>query len=110
MRTDRRTERPPSKPLLKPDERDIFKKTLDELVGTRAACIFNDNCDMLGKVPVSELESTLKTIDKPYAVVFDGKVDSKLGDVAKFRGVRFLIGMEKERFPTPVAVLEKKDL
>lgn len=110
MRTDRRTERPVSKPLLKPEERDIFKKTLDELVGTRAACIFNDNCDMLGKVPVSELESTLKTIDKPYAVVFDGKVDSKLGDVAKFRGVRFLIGMEKDRFPTPVAVLEKKDL
>jgi DNA primase len=110
MRTDRRTERPVRKPSLKPEERGIFKKTLDELVGTRAACIFNDNCDMLGKVPVSELESTLKTIDKPYAVVFDGKVDSKLGDVAKFRGVRFLIGMEKERFPTPVAVLEKKDL
>ncbi|MFC2143888.1 DNA primase DnaG [Candidatus Aenigmatarchaeota archaeon] len=106
-----RMDRPPaSKPMLRIEERELFKKTLDELVGTRAACIFNNRCELLGKVPVTELGSTLRTMDDPYAVVFDGRVDSTLNDVAKYKGVSFLIGMEKDRFPTPVAVLEKKDL
>jgi DNA primase len=101
---------PARKPMLKLEERELFKKTLNELVGTRAACIFDNKCDLLGKVPVTELGDTLRTIDDPYAVVFDGKVDSGINDVARFRGVKFLIGMDKDRFPTPVVVLEKKDL
>jgi len=111
FRTPSRMSRPPDRrPMLKPKERELFKKTLGELVGTRAACIFDENCELLGKVPVTELANTLKTMENPYAVVFDGKVDSRLNDVAKFRGVRFLIGMDKDRFPTPVAVLGRRDL
>ncbi len=101
---------PKSRPMLKPDERELFKKTLEELVGTRAACIFDEKCELMGKVPVTELINTLKTTEKPYAVVFDGRVDSRLNDIAKFKGVRFLIGMDKDRFPSPIAVLSKRDL
>lgn len=105
-----RTDIPKRRPTLKPKERDIFRKTLEELVGTRAACIFDDNCEVLGKVPVTELSNTLKTIDNPYAVVIDGKIDARINDVAKFSGVRFLIGMDRDVFPSPVAILSRKDL
>jgi DNA primase len=91
-------------------ERELFKKTLNELVGTRAACIFNDKDELLGKVPVSELENTLRTIEGPNAVVFDGIVSLRLGEVARRKGIKFLIGMEKEKFMTPVAVLCREDL
>lgn len=111
FRTPSRMPGPPkSKPMLKPDERELFKKTLEELVGTRAACIFDEKCELLGKVPITELANTLKTMENPYAVVFDGKVDFRLNDVAKFKGVRFLIGMDKDRFPSHIAVLSKRDL
>lgn len=91
-------------------ERELFKKTLEELVGTRAACIFNDKDELLGKVPVSELENTLRTIEEPHAVIFDGKVSFRLNEVAKRKGVKFLIGMEKEEFSTPILVLSRRDL
>ena len=110
MRTGMMNMPPARKPMLRFEERELFKKTLNELVGTRAACIFDHKCDLLGKVPVAELGDTLRIIDDPYAVVFDGKVDSGINDVARFRGVKFLIGMDKDRFPTPVVVLEKNDL
>jgi DNA primase len=96
--------------ILGDKERELFKKTLEELVGTRAACIFNDKDELLGKVPVSELENTLRTIEEPHAVIFDGKVSFRLNEVAKRKGVKFLIGMEKEEFSTPILVLSRRDL
>lgn len=115
-RTDRRPERRssrerPARPVrLKADQKAAFKKTLDELVGTRAACIFNDKEELLGKVPVSELDNTLETLDNPCTVILDGKVDRKLATAAKNSGVKFLVGTEKESLHTPVTVVTKKDL
>jgi DNA primase len=102
--------RPAARYVLGDKEKVLFRKTIDELVGTRAACIFNDKDELLGKVPVSELESTLKTIDEPYAVIFDGKVSFRLNEVAKRKGVRFLIGMERESFYSNITILSREDL
>lgn len=98
------------KAKLKPKERDVFKKTLDELVGTRAACIFDEGLQMLGKVPIAELMNTIKTVEKPYAVVFDGIVDFRMNSLAKMKGIKFLIGMEKEQMSSPVTILSRNDL
>ncbi len=95
---------------LKPSQRDLFKKTLEELVGTRGACIFDENNELLGKVPVTELINTIKRVENPFAIVFDGVVDFKLNYVAKSRGVKFLIGMEKQSFSSPITILCRKDL
>ncbi|MCK5023609.1 MAG: DNA primase [Candidatus Aenigmarchaeota archaeon] len=93
------------------DQKKIFKKTLDELIGTRAACIFDSTFNILGKVPVKELENTLSKLeDDPYAVIFDGKVDYKLDLVAKRKGIKFLVGMDKEDVKSSVKILSKKDL
>jgi len=106
----RRPERPPRMPKLTQKDKEKFRKVLEDLVGTRAACIYNEKGELLGKVPVAELENTLKTMEKSHTVVFDGKVDFKLAETARKAGVRFLIGMEKENIRLPVAVFEKKDL
>jgi DNA primase len=95
---------------LKPKQAEYFKKILDELVGTRAACIFNESGQLLGRVPVSELVKTLATVEKPHTIVLDGKIDFKLGIAAKQAGVKFIIGTEKEEFKAPLTMIARKDL
>ena len=96
---------------LRPEQRDFFINALEDLVGTRAACIFDENGDLLGKVPTKELENTLKTIENPHTIIFDGKIDRKLAMLAKQKGVKFLVGMEKDKayFP-PLKTISKGDL
>ncbi len=101
---------PPRAASLSPPERELFRKTLDGLSGSKSACIFDSNSNMLGKVPVLELLDTLKTLDNPYAVILDGKIDSRLNYMARMKGVKFLIGTEKESIFSPVAILDRNDL
>lgn len=97
--------------MITDDQKKTFKKTLDELIGTRAACIFDSSFNLLGKVPTKELQNTLKTLDNPYAVIFDGRVDYRLDIIARKKGVKFLIGMEKESIKSsPVSILSKEDM
>ena len=91
-------------------QKEEFKKTINELVGSRAACIFDENGELLGKVPVTELENTIKGLDNPHTIVFDGKVDYKIGNVARMKAVKILVGMEKESFNSPITILCRKDL
>jgi DNA primase len=102
------TRRAPVK--LNKKKKEMFRKVLEDLVGSRAACIFDEKDDLLGKVPVQELEHTLRTTENPHTIIFDGRVDASLNDVAKRKGVKFLIGMEKESIRSPVTILDKKDL
>jgi DNA primase len=97
-------------PRIGKEQRDTFRKVLSDLVGTRAACIFDSKNQLLGKVPVSELFNTLRTIENPHTIIFDGKVDQKLNGIAMDKDVKFLVGMEKEDIQSPVATLSKKDL
>jgi len=100
-----------NKPVkINPEEKEFFTKNLEELVGTRAACIYNAKNELLGKVPVTELTNTLKTVENPYTVIFDGKVDFRLNSLAKKKGVKFLISMDKEEFSSPIAIITRKDL
>ncbi|MBN1896854.1 MAG: DNA primase [Candidatus Aenigmarchaeota archaeon] len=97
-------------PRIKKEQRERFSKILSDLVGTRAACIYDSKDQLLGKVPVTELINTLRTIDNPNTIIFDGAVDQKLNGVASDKGVKFLIGMEKEEINSSVNILSKKDL
>ncbi len=102
--------KPEKRARLTAKQKELFKKTLEELVGTRAACIFNEKNELLGKVPVSELMNTIKTIEDPYAIIFDGRIDFSLNSIAKIKGIKFLVGMEKENIRSPVTLLDRKDL
>jgi len=92
------------------DQKMFFKKILDELVGSRAAYIFDSEQRLLGKVPVKELLNTLNTVENPYAVVFDGKVDYRLNMIAKRKGIKYLVGMEKDNISSSVNIISREDL
>jgi hypothetical protein len=94
-------------------QKDEFKPILEDLVGTRAACILDEKGTILGRVPISEMENTIRGIENPSAIIFDGKVTGSMIYTAKSRGVKFLVGMEKEpgsSAATGICILEKKDL
>jgi DNA primase len=101
----------PRRAVIDEEQKKTFKKTLEELIGTRAACIFDSSLNLLGKVPIKELQNTLKTLDNPYAVIFDGRIDYRLDMIARKKGVKFLVGMEKENIKSsPVNILSKEDI
>jgi DNA primase len=88
-RSSRKTVRKPTK-----DEKSKFKDLLEDLIGTKGAYVLDNDLNVLGKVPISELKSTLENLEEVSAVVLDGSIDSKLVMPAEKAGVDFIIGME----------------
>ena len=107
--------RPVSAPVKKPSsvETDTFRGMLEDLIGTRGAYILDDKLNILGKVPFTELETTLKSLSSGvYAIVFDGEIDKKLVLTAEKINVAFVIGMESRvsQNETRVSLLTVNDL
>lgn len=83
------------------DEKTRFGSMLENLVGTRGACLLDNKLNVLGKVPFTELSSTLKSLNTGvYAVVFDGSVDKFIVDAAERAGVKHLIAMDSQVKPS----------
>jgi len=77
------------------EEKKKLKATLEDLFGTRGACIFDDKLGILGKVPISELLTTIKSVNEGiYAIVLDGTVDSELMRIARSLSVKHIVGSE----------------
>ena len=75
-------------------EKKTFNTMLEDLIGTRGAYILDKSLSILGKIPISELESTIKSLNNAaYAVVFDGNITAELVSVSERSNVRYLIGM-----------------
>lgn len=89
-----------------------FSEMLEDLIGTRGAYILNDKLNILGKVPVTELQSTIKSLATGiYAIVFDGAIDKDLINSSERANVKFLVGMEsKAKAQSSVAQLTLNDL
>ena len=79
--------------ILTSEEKAKFKETLDDLFGTRGACLLDANLTIMGKVPLSELASTIKSLNGGiYALVLDGAVDLDLVRIAEKLGITHLVG------------------
>jgi DNA primase len=76
------------------EEKEKFKGMLEDLIGSRAAVVLDENLEVLGKVPVSELSSTIKNIQGIHAVVFDGEADSNIVEAAERSGVNTIVAMD----------------
>ncbi len=75
------------------DEKKIFKQTMEDLFGTRGACLFDAKLTILGKVPLSELSTTIKSLNGGiYALALDGAVDLDLLRLAEKLNITYLIG------------------
>jgi len=75
-------------------EKETFKTMLEELIGTRAAYLLDDKLNILGKVPISELQLTLKGLNNVHAIVFDGVADYEFIRTAEAAGVKHVIAMD----------------
>lgn len=101
----RRPEMTPRKPELSSNESKVFKGMLENLIGTRGAQILDDKLSILGKVPVSELQTTIKSLSNSvYAIVFDGVIDKDLAKIAEISNVRYLVGMDSKIRPTETKI------
>ncbi len=98
------------KTKLSEKEKASFNEMLEDLIGTRGAYILDESLNILGKVPTSELQSTLKSLNKVHAVIFDGTIDKGLVEIAQKANVDFLVGMDnKVKSKTNVVLMTVDD-
>ncbi|MFH1173896.1 MAG: DNA primase DnaG [archaeon] len=83
------------------EERASFSELLESLIGTRGAYILDNSLTILGKVPVTELGGTIKSLKSGiFAVIFDGIIDKELMQAAERAGVSYLCAMDTVEQPT----------
>ena len=98
---------------LQPEEKKEFKKRLEDLIGTRGAYIVDQDLQILGKVPTSELIMTVKNLRSGiYAIIFDGAIAKEIIAVAERANVKYLVAMESKIKPqsSRVQIITNKDL
>ncbi len=105
-------ERYPPKQISTKDTQ-IFKEKLDDLVGTRGAYLLDENINVLGKVPTSELITTINNLKTGiFAVVFDGIINNDLLRTAEQANIKFIVGMDStiQNPRTRVNLITKRSL
>ncbi|MBT4174678.1 DNA primase [archaeon] len=92
---------PVKKVVLKLSEKHLakFKELLDDLVGTRGAFILDAKMEILGKVPATELPSTVRSLKDINAVVFDGTITKDFLSLAERSGVKCVVAMDSKVNP-----------
>lgn len=84
-----------SKTVVTDELKSKFLSLSEDLIGTRAALILDDSMVVLGKVPVSELESTIKSLSSGiHAIVFDGIIDKNIVSISEKAKIRYLVGTD----------------
>ncbi len=83
-------------PQISAEEKGTFRSMSEELIGTRAAYLLDAKLNILGKVPVSELQLTLKGLNNVNAIVFDGVAERELVKTAEASGVKRIVAMDNK--------------
>ena len=84
---------------------------IEDLIGTRAAFMLDDKLTILGKIPVSELISTIKSLNGGiYAAVLDDVVDKDLLMAAERANIQFLVGMDAKVKSDRLTILTTDDV
>ena len=110
---ERRTRTPVRARALTTEESEQFKKMLEDLVGTHGAYILDASANILGKVPTSELSSTITSLRNGMnAVILDGVITEEIVEVAEKARIRFVVGATSKVKPesTRVRIVTNKDL
>jgi DNA primase len=100
-------------------KKDLDKKTkkkinttLEKMVGTRAAYIFDENMKLKAKIPLNQFTESDERLKEAEIVVLDGAIDDKIVRTAETCNVKFLIGnkTEKEYKTKILKIYTKTDL
>ena len=90
-----KVERPVRTPKITEKEKEAFTALLEELVGSHAAALLDKQFNTLGKVPLSEVGSTVEGLDDSvHAIVLDGAIDKDTYKIAEKSRVRFIAARE----------------
>ncbi|MBN2111916.1 DNA primase [Candidatus Woesearchaeota archaeon] len=103
----------PKKVVVTADEKNKFTQMLNDLVGTRGACLLDESLNILGKVPLPEIETSLKGLSGGvHAVVFDGVIERPVVQLAERSNVKYLVAMDSKvkQNETKVGILTLSDL
>lgn len=99
----------PKKPT--PQEIEFFGDTMEDLIGSRAAFMVDEKLVVLGKIPVSELISTIKSLNSGvYAVILDDVIEQELLNSAERANIQFLVAMDSKVKSSRLTVLTTEDL
>ncbi|MBU2640011.1 MAG: DNA primase [Nanoarchaeota archaeon] len=100
------------RPRFRVEHQEEFKQMLSNLIGTRGANLLDENMNVLGKVPISEIIPTLRSLNSGvYAIIFDGSVDSDIVNIAERTNVQYLVAMDsKVGNNSRVKILTQKQL
>ena len=82
-------------------------------MGTRGAYILDEEQNVLGKVPTSELNTTVKNLKTGInTIVFDGVVNRDLIKIAERSEIKNIIAMDSKipRTQTKIKILTKENL
>lgn len=70
-----------------------LKEMAEELIGTRGAYILDEDTNILGRVPISELPETLKDIEAgAYAIIMDGEITNEIVKLAEAKRIKLIVG------------------
>lgn len=83
---------PPRIATMSAEDKNFFKEQMNDLVGTRAAAIYDCDKQFSGRVPIKELPVSIKQVEKPAMVVLDGEVDQPLVNLCDMASVSVIIG------------------
>ena len=116
--SDRRDARRPSddEPRATPAELSDAQKAqlgklLEDLLGTHGAYVLDAGLKILGKVPGTELASTIKALRTGMlAVVFDGLIDQALVQTCEAAGIPFIVGMSTSATSERAKILTAEEM
>lgn len=73
-----------------------FGSLMEDLIGTRGAYLLDRQLNILGKVPVAEMISTINSLGTIYAILFDGTIEKDVVTTAQKNNIRYLVGMDTQ--------------
>ena len=95
---DSRSSRKEKSPVTQ-EAKDRFKIMVEDLIGTKAVYFIDENMNVLGKVPIIELESTLQGMNNTHALVVDETITKDIVKIAKGTSVNVIVGLDKKTSP-----------
>jgi len=79
-------------------DRQKVKEILDDLLGTRACVLIDENHNIIHRMPLSELSELLDTaeLDNVLAIIVDGVISEDLAKKVAKKRIPYLVGLDKE--------------
>jgi len=74
-----------------------IKETLEKMVGTRAAYIFDEKMKLQAKIPLNQFNEKNERLKNAKIIVLDGSINDSIVAVAEASNVEFLIGKKTQR-------------